>query len=73
MGCRTCDELFREYQAAVRLFTVATRIRTAGLLGADYMLGHGQLERLRVNCQNANTALMTHLSEDHRKSVAAST
>ena len=71
MDCRTCDELFREYQAAVRLFTMATRAM-AGLVGADYMMAREQLERLRVKRQDANDALMNHRSEVHPKSEAAS-
>lgn len=71
MGCHTCDELFGEYQAAVRLSAQATRAMS-GLVGADYMMARDQLERLRVKCENANTALMTHYSEHQLKSRAAS-
>jgi hypothetical protein len=71
LSCRTCDELFGDCQATERLFTLASRAM-AGLVGADYILALEELKRLRVKCQSANTALMTHWSEHQLKNNAAS-
>jgi hypothetical protein len=70
-SCRTCDELFSECQATERLFTLASR-GMAGLVGADYIVALEGLKPLRVKCESANTALMTHWREHQLKRDAAS-
>ncbi len=73
MGCQTCNDLFSDYQAAVKLYALAMR-DMAGLVGEDFRLGLNKLEQLRVKCWNANNALTEHWDKDHNNlsHVAAS-
>ena len=70
MDCDTCNELLTAYKAAVLRFQRA--VSTIPGSGSDSKLATEQAGRLRLECQNANEALMAHWREQHRGAAANS-
>ena len=64
MDCKRCDELLAVYRRAISLYSTAQR-RIRGLKGDDFILAFKELKRLKVECRNADDALMGHLGQDH--------
>ena len=69
MGCKTCEALLDAYNRCVRLYTKAVT-KLLGTLGADSTTAHKDTEELRLACENAREAMMTHLSQDHGEGVS---
>jgi hypothetical protein len=66
VDCKRCDELLATYKHPISLYTTAQRgIR--GLVGDDFIVAFKELKRLRLECRNADDALMAHLRQDHGK------
>ena len=64
MDCNTCNELLAACKDAVLRFPSA--VATIPGSGSDSKLATEQAGRLRLECQNANEALMEHWREEHR-------
>ena len=64
MDCKRCEELLATYKHAISLYTTAQQ-RIRELLGDDFILAFKELKRLRLECRNADDALMAHLRQDH--------
>jgi hypothetical protein len=73
MGCQTYNDLWGEYETAVKLYTLAMR-DMVGMIGEDFRLALKKLEQLRVKCRDAKDALTEHWGKDHNNlsHVAAS-
>ena len=66
VDCKRCDELLAASKHATSLYMTAQR-RIRGLLGDDFILAFKELRRLRLECGNADDALMAHLRQNHGK------
>ena len=61
MYCQTCADLLAAYRHSGNLYSTALR-KSLGAMGHDE-----EVERLSIQCRQANETLMAHWRKEHRK------
>ena len=64
MDCQTCANLLIAWEHAVRTYT-DFGLKDRRVLAYDFRLVAKEEERLRLNCNAARDALMTHRFQNH--------